>query len=477
MFAAVSQPVAAQMLFNSAHGSFSGLSETAWNPAAIADSRFGFELRLLAVDVHATNSAYKYSGPWSLRDLNDPFTVSASDLILQDNNRPKLVSVGMNVRGPGLMLRLSPRHSIAFSVGARAALQGNQVSNELASSTADRFDKAGSFTNNTLNFNINAFSEWNATYARVLLDEQTHVLKAGITLKRVMGIGSAYVQSKQFDFTTTPTNRNTQQADTVVRLDRLDGAFGYSNPDAFNDLDVDAVRRWLTPSSSPGAGWGVDIGVVYEYRPDAEKYRYYDKKGAIQTDYGHTKYRYRLAVALTDLGSVRYHKQTNAYNIQATNLGINSQDINDITLDNFDAQLEKILQTQRPRTNEFRAALPTTLNVDFDYHVFGKLYANASVSQSLRGRYAVGMRRFSYAALTPRFETRWLELAVPLSLTNSYQDFAYGLVLRTGPLTVGSNNIPALFRSTNPYGASLFAELTLALANKRHKLNTNTPSK
>ncbi|MBW3128627.1 DUF5723 family protein [Hymenobacter profundi] len=472
--AAASQPVAAQMLFNSTHGNFSGLNEANWNPAAIADSRLSFEFRLLALDGHATNSAYRYTGPWRLGNLNESFSLSARDLTLQENSRPKLVSVGLNVRGPGVMLRLSPRHSVALSVGARAALQGNQVSQELVRSAVDQFETAGAYTNNTANFNINAFSEWNATYARVLLDQQTHVLKAGITVKRLMGIGSAYLQSKQFDYTTTPANRNTQLADTVVHLDRLDGSFGYSNPDAFRDLDAGTVRRWLTPGSSPGAGWGLDVGVVYEYRPNSEQYRYQDKKGAWQTDYGHNKYRYRLAVALTDIGSIRYRKQAVVYNdIRRTNLGINSQDINDITLDNYNDQLEKIFQIQpQNRDNAFRAALPTTLNIDLDYHLLWKLYANASLSQGLRGRYAVGMRRFSYAALTPRLEMRWLEVAMPLSLTNSYQDFAYGLVLRAGPLTIGSNNLPALFRSTQPYGANLFGELTLALANKRHKLRT-----
>ena len=471
----ISRPGVAQMTFNSTHGSFTGLGEVSWNPAAIADSRFGFELRLLAVDMHATNSAYRYAGPWSLRDLNEPFTVSSNDLILHNSSRPKLVSIGLNVRGPGVMLRLSPRHSLAFSIGARAALQGNEVSQELVSSTREKFETPGSYTNNTANFNINALSEWNATYSRVVLDQQTHVLKAGITVKRLMGIGSAYLQSKQFDYTTTPANRNTQLADTLVRLDRLDGAFGYSNPDAFRDLNAGTVRRWLMPGSSPGSGWGLDVGVVYEYRPDAEQYRYRDKKGALQTDYGRTKYRYRLSVALTDIGSIRYREQARAYNVKRTNLGINSQDINDITLDNYDEQLERILQIQQPSyDNSFRAALPTALNVDLDYHLLWRLYANASVSQNMRGRYAVGMQRISYAALTPRLETRWLEVAVPLSLTNNYQDFAYGLLLRVGPLTVGSNNLPALFRSTQPYGANIFAELTFALANKRNKLTTTS---
>ncbi|WP_262922972.1 DUF5723 family protein [Hymenobacter cellulosilyticus] len=133
-----------------------------------------------------------------------------------------------------------------------------------------------------------------------------------------------------------------------------------------------------------------------------------------------------------------------------------------IDLDNYEARLNKILRTQKQqRENQFVAGVPTTLNVDVDYHLYKWLYANAAVSQSLRGKYAVGMRSFSFASLTPRIESKWLEVATPITMANAYQTFNYGLMVRLGPLVIGSNDLSAYFASSNPYGFNGYAEISL----------------
>jgi hypothetical protein len=459
----------AQQLFAPARSNYSGLGGALWNPATIADNRYAFQLHLFAIDGHATNSAYAYTGPWSLQNPDADLDLSSRYLTLRNQDKPSLVSVGLNARGPGILISLGNKHSIALSTRVRTALQGNNVSPELLRNTVDEFETGGLFNNNTLNLNLNAFAEWNLTYGRVVLNKGPHFLKAGLTVKRLMGAGSAYLQAESLDLEVAPPATAT---DTTVRIRRLDGAFGYSNPEAFSDVDVDRASQWLRGKNAPGSGWGADIGFVYEYRPDEAQYHYRDAKGVDRTDNGRNKYLYRLSVAVTDIGGIGYRDQAVVYKeLKANNLGISDEDASNIDLDNFDTQISRILRTQNlGKDDRFVASLPTALNVDFDYHVWGKFYANAAVSQGLRGRYAVGMRHFSYAALTPRLETRWLEIATPLSLVNNYQQFAYGLMVRLGPLTVGSNNVSALFKGSDFYGTNAYAELSLInWANKRQK--------
>ncbi|GGE99293.1 hypothetical protein GCM10011383_07670 [Hymenobacter cavernae] len=373
------------------------------------------------------------------------------------------------------MVRLGEKQSVAVSSRVRSALQGNNISQELIRNTLAKFDVKGRAANNTFNLNLNAFAEWDVTYARVLTEEGPHFLKAGVTVKRLMEAGSAYLQAKTVDYEII--DKATAVNDTTVRLHNLDATFGYSNPDAFDDLDAKTAAKWLTSGGAPGTGWGADFGVVYEYRPDAEQYRYRDAKGKEHADHGRNKYHFRVSAAITDLGSIRYDKQAVAYNAtKVRNLGVSESDINGGNIGNFYQRVSDIVRAQQQaKEDHFRAGLPTALNVDVDYHVGWKLYANAAVSQGLRGRYAVGMRTFSYVAFTPRFETRWLELAAPFSLINNYRIPAYGLAARLGPLTVGTNNLPALFSSSNPYGANVFAELSLLTwASKSHK---NRPAK
>jgi hypothetical protein len=464
-----SSPLIAQQSFSPSRSNYSGLGGATWNPATIADNRYSVQIELLAIDGQATNTAYRYTGPWSLKSPSEDFELESRYLKLRAGDRPNLVSTGINARGPGLLLRLNATHSIAVSTRVRAALQGNNVSKELIRNAVDEFENGGRFTDNKLNLNMNAFAEWNLTYGRVVFDEGPHFLKAGLTVKRLMGAGSAYLQARSMDLEVAAPSA---PGDTTVRIRNLDGAFGYSNPGAFDAIDAEKAGGWIRGKEAPGAGWGADIGFVYEYRPDGARYRYRDAKGMEKVDHGRNKYRYRLSVAVTDIGGIRYRDQAVAYNdIKAANLGVSDNDVSGIDLDNFDTRIERILRAQDlSKETRFTAGLPTSLNVDFDYHVGGKIYANAAVSQGLRGRYAIGMRHFSYAAFTPRLETRWLEIATPLSLVNNYQLLAYGLMVRLGPLTIGSNNLQALFESSNPYGTNAYAELSLLTwANKRHK--------
>ncbi|MET4108269.1 DUF5723 family protein [Hymenobacter sp. UYP22] len=469
---------AAQQLFSPSHSNYAGLTGTAWNPATVADNRYLFQVQLLALDGHGTNSAYRYTGPGSL--LTSPGSADLSSNYLRgiSGSRPKLFSLGLNMRGPGLLVSAGAKQGFAINSRVRTAFQGNQIGGQILQAAVDKFDVPQRLKSTSFNLNLNAFAEWNATYGRVLLEKEHHFLKAGVTLKLLRGIGSAYLQTQDADIEIV--RQTSQTGDTIVRVNSYTGAFAYSNPQAFDDITVDKAVQWLTLGKAPGAGWGTDVGFVYEYRPSDEHNTYTDKQGKQRPDLGRNKYRYRISASITDIGSLRYREQAVAYNdINVRNRGVSEADLSGIDADNFDEKLNRIFQTQQfARASAFRVGLPTALNLDVDYRLNRMLFANLAVSQSLRPGFAKGMRHFSYAALTPRLETRWLELATPISLNNNYQLFSYGALVRVGPLAVGSNNLSALFASNDPYGVNAYAEFSLlAWAHKKHRNKLKPPIK
>ncbi|UOQ53668.1 DUF5723 family protein [Hymenobacter cellulosivorans] len=474
MLALLPGSVAAQQLFNSTRSNYSGLTGASWNPANIADNRYFFQFQLASFDAHVTNTAYRYTGAWSPQTPNEDLDLDKNFLTRSPSDKAKSFSAGLNVRGPGIMLRISPTQSIAFSTRARVALQGNSVSESLIVNAVDGFKTRGRAADNTFNLNLNAYSEYDLSYGRVVLDKSLHFLKAGVTAKRYVGFGSGYLQSRQADYQIV--DKTAATGDTIVRINALEAAFGYSNPHAFDNVDANQALQWLKGGGGSGGGWGLDLGFVYEYRPNMGQYRYIDKKGVDRLDYSRNKYKYRVAVSVTDIGYIRYADNATAFNnIKTKNSGVSESDLNGIDLDNYEARLNKILRTQKQqRESEFVAGVPTTLNVDVDYHLYKWLYANAAVSQSLRGKYAVGMRSFSYASITPRVESKWLEVATPITMANAYQTLNYGLMVRLGPLVVGSNDMSAYFASSNPYGFNGYVELSLlqlansGKGNKKH---------
>jgi hypothetical protein len=460
----------AQAAFNTSHSNYSGLNGASWNPATLADSRYTLQLQLIGFDAHATTTAYRYTGKWSLLNQAEPMDLSKPYIVRNPDATPKMMSTGFNLRGPGLLLRLNARNTIAVSTRARMALQGNNVSSELIEDAENEFAVRKTSKGNTFNLNLNAFAEWNFSYGRVVFDHDKHFLKAGITVKRLSGIGSGYLQSRVLDYEVVP--KSAANGDSTLHIKQLEGGFGYSNPDAFRDLDSDKALDWVKSGGKAGGGWGGDIGVVYEYRPDYDKYTYTNKAGTEKIDHSRSKYKYRVSAAITDIGAIRYRTNSVAYDpITTSRLNISEEDPKGIDGGNFDNKMDRFLQTWRYRKQtSFSAGLPMALNLDFDYHFWGRLYVNAAVSQGLRGKYAVGMRTFSYASLAPRLETKFLELSVPMSLANGYRTFTYGLLARVGPLAFGSNNIGALLGGGRPSGANAYVEFSLLnIGNKRHK--------
>ncbi|GAA3919294.1 DUF5723 family protein [Hymenobacter algoricola] len=466
-----------QQMFNSSRSNYSGLTGVSWNPATVADNRYVVQLQLWGIDAHATNTAYRYTGAWSMTSPDTDLDLDQKFLTRRVDDKTRRVSAGLNVRGPGLLVRAGAKGGLAFGTRVRSAMQANEVADPLIQSAVDGFKTRGRSADNTFNVNLNLLAEWDLTYGRVVVDNGSHFLKAGLTAKRLIGFGSAFLQSRKTDYEIVP--RTAATGDSTFRLNRLEAAFGYSNPKAFDDLTANKLTEMLTGGGAPGGGWGLDLGVVYEKRSASEQYRYIDKKGVEKIDNSRNKYRYRLSAAITDLGSVLYDKEAVAYNdIKATNTSVSEADLEDIDFDNFDTRLNRILRTQtHTRESRFRAGLPTALNLDADYRLSRHLYANASLSQGLRGRYAVGMRAFSFVALTPRYESNWLELAAPISLINGYSTFTYGLMLRVGAITIGSNDLSPLFGSSSPYGANAYAQAAFSLANRGAKTKKHGPAR
>ncbi|WP_460676697.1 DUF5723 family protein [Hymenobacter coalescens] len=460
----------AQNAFSPAHSNYAGLSGMTWNPATLADNRYTFQLQLIGFDAYATNNAYRYVGPWSPRNTGASLDLSQRYLSLRAGDDARLGGAGLTVRGPGLLLRLNARNTLAVSSRVRVAVQANQASPDFIRNAVDGFEQRADVRNQTFNLNMNATSEWNLGYGRVVLDKERHFLKAGVTVRRLSGFGSAYLQMQALDYEVV--TRTAATGDSTLRIKRLKGGFGYSNPDAFDNFDAQKALDWLKPGNAPGSGWGLDLGVVYEFRPTHDKFHYIDKKGRDQVDHSRNKYRFRVSAAVTDMGAVRYQNAVNYADIQTANLSVSESDVEGLDIDNFDTRINRILRTIRyGRDNTLKAKLPTALHLDVDYRLLGKLYLNAAVNQGMTGPYAAGMRTFSTATLTPRLETKWLELAPSFALLNNYRTFATGMSVRMGPLLIGSNDLSALFDSSDPYGASAYVEFSLLnIGNSRHKL-------
>ncbi|MFD1469396.1 DUF5723 family protein [Hymenobacter caeli] len=468
--------VRAQQQFDGAHSNYAGIGGVLWNPATVADNRYAIQLQIADFDAHGTNSAYAYTGPWSYLHPGADFNIQGTNATALASNQPRIFSVGFQLRGPGLLVRLGPKSGIALSTRVRTAFQGNDVSASLLQNSIEGFRTVSAWHNSSFNLNYNTVTERSLTYGKVLVDTGPHFLKVGLTGKWLIGLGAAYAQGNNIDYETSPSAY--AGGNGILFLHQLQGAYGYSYPEETPRLDLQTARRLLLGQNATGSGWGGDVGFVYEYRPRRTVGGAPVNKELSAND-THRTYLYRLGVSVTDIGAITYRNNTVAVNnISLTDAAVQPPSYIGIDLSNYETRIPQIFQSAgTPLENHFTTGLPTALNVDFDYHFSRYLYLNASASQGLRIRYAIGTRTFSWLSVAPRLETRRFELAFPLSMTNNYRQFAAGAMLRLGPLVVGSNNLVALWSGANAYGANVYGQVSLLqiLASKQRKRTARFP--
>lgn len=464
--------VEAQQQFDTSHGNYSGLGGVSWNPASVADNSYSLQFLLAGADAHFTNSAYRYLGAWNYRQPTTDFNVQASAVAPLENKQPRLFSAGVQLRGPGILLRLSNTSGLALSTRVRTAFQGNAISPSLVQNAVEGFQTPSAWRGSAFNVNLNTVTEWDVTYGRIVVNQGRHFWKVGATAKRLMGLGSAYAQGREVSYETI-ANPYTAGGDPYLAVHQLTGSYGYAHYAELPRFNVQTAQHYLLGQNATGYGWGADIGFIYEYRTSDETVERPLKSNSKKPrdEKSRPLYRFRFGVAVVDIGAVTYNKNTVAYpDISLTENTLQRNDYADIEFHNYETRLPVLYQTVGTKPQDhYIAGMPTTLNVDFDYHITSSLYLNAAFCQSLRSATAIGLRSFSYASLSPRLETRHFELALPLFLVNSYQLPAIGLMLRAGALVVGSNNLAPLFSSAQPYGANIYAEVSLLkLAAKKH---------
>lgn len=123
----------------------------------------------------------------------------------------------------------------------------------------------------------------------------------------------------------------------------------------------------------------------------------------------------------------------------------------------------------REQSHRFTSYLPTALRLTADYRLLNHVFAGLLWTQNLLPARTVGSRTSSSLALTPRLEFSRAEVAVPLILANDYRQLQVGIMLRLGPLIVGSDNLGGLVGLRSSYGADAYFGLSVALQRHRRK--------
>lgn len=470
--------VASAQYFLGVSGSnYAGTNGLYLNPAGVADSRHQVFVNLVSNDLFLTNNYLAWSAPYSLlglmtntvakRHRNSRGQILYRDTYLAErlNGRAKHLRFGGDLRGPSVLVTLNDRHGFALTSRLRTNLNVTDVNEPAARliryGTTNEKIPAEAF-GQRLNLNATGAFELAATYGRVLQNDEDRFIKVGLTAKRLIGLYTAHLLANDIDYRFEPDARMPRR--TNVRLETLTAKYGYTEEGAFQNFNL--TPAWLLGRAPAGAGWGVDLGMIYEHRPDHRKYSYRDRNQR-RYDPSKNKYQYRLSLSLLDLGGMRFRNPAyvNHYQVQRQNVLFTENNFVDIGgVDDVFAGIDQTLElTDSDRQTSFWKTLPTALHAGLDYKIRERVYVNTVWVQSLTSNRTLTMDLPSVLAVVPRYETKWFEAALPVALADNYSRLTLGASLRLGPIFLGTDHLGGVLNLGNPRGLDLYFGATVPI--------------
>lgn len=410
---------------------YAGATGMLYQPASIVDSRYKFDMELIGVSSQLENNW------WSLSNklIFNPNLISDTGFIDNnlhqiENDLDKNIYQTIEARALTFMFSLGQKSAVGFSVRGRQMINIDNIDPDAAKLiTSANFNQ--DLLNKPLDYNDMSqsalvFMEYGLTYGQVILDQKKHFLKAGGTVKLLQGMGAIYLYEKNIKYELVAQ-------DSAINVD-ADVKFGASaNLDEIVDYKFNA---------NPSLGF--DFGFIYEYRPKYKDYQYEmdGKKELWMRD--ENKYLFRVGFSVLDMGSMKFEKQFGSNDFRIKENGFNTEELLTYTLEGLSDSINSngsVIENDKI----FKYKLPTTVNLNVDYRIIHHVYVNVN------GRLALNQGTEHYskahylnsASITPRFESKWFGLAVPLRY-NQYNKFNVGLGLRLGPVWIGSNNLLAV---------------------------------
>jgi hypothetical protein len=436
----------AQRLLGVATGNWSGTSSIYLDPSSIVDSRANIVVDLVTVNGFIDNNL----GSVALNKIstfNDAFTFS--------NNAQFNILAFAEVRGPGVMYSINEANAVAFTTRLRVFNQFNNFDRKLFQTLTNPLYAGGNYSLTSSNFNwtANVWSELNLTYARVLYKDNEQFLKAGITAGRTGGIGYMGIKGAHLDASYDPGTKTLQANNSDIEF-----ATNVINDATKLENGVSNVFGQIFGQGG-GSGFRGDVGITYEYRSgnDDDYFEQFDETA--------NKYKTRLSLAVTDIGAITY-KDDLRVNIKGngtlTEKGLtgNFSDANKFT-NYINSQGFRI---DTPRTN-VTVSLPTALVFGIDYHVWKHAYVNGALISNLASRLNFGNSYYGQFSVVPRWDTRIVTVALPLTYSSMTQGMKVGFGLRVWGYFVGSDDI-ALLLGGKHYGVNFYTGLFVPIHKK-----------
>lgn len=435
------------------HSDFSGILGARVQPASIAGSPYKWDINLVNGNAFITNNI-----------ANLERNGETTSIIRNIDSKKKFLQSNLGLGGFSAMISLPNQKAIGFQYQIRGHVSGNNIS-PVFISQVNRFTDAR-FLNSMAEdqkgeLGAALWQELSFTYAAVVADDGYNRWKVGVTAKVINSYGSIFAQLRDLDYGIDGAG--------LGLFTNFEMDYGYSaNLNPFEEFDGNEPLSGLPPKNK--AGRALDIGVVFERRASRPSQK--SASGTrLEPD---VDYEFRVSASITDLGTMEFAQGNASTRLLGLQPGLGA----DINFDNLLSGVSSFRElTDSVSTfaitekinGRYKMTLPTALNLNYDYNFGNDWYVNANAVVDMTSLIPADYR-LNYLhniTITPRWEQSRRAVYAPIYV-NQIGDVHLGAAARLGILTLGTQNLGALFASKkSSFGFFFSLNLNQLVANSK----------
>ncbi len=437
------------------------------NPANVAGREEKIAINLFSFDLGAYSNIGKLGSAGNL--FGEIGKRSAYNLFNNSGNKNfNTIAPDAEIRGPGVLISIDNRNTIAITTGFRAINQVTNFSPVLYNSITTPGNAASASGTNTFgNFNWTShmFSQVGFSWSTVVLGPATHQINVGVTAHYLAGVGYTSLRGANMNVEYTKGSDSFYTKNTSIEYasNIATGADMLGN-----GIDASKMLTSLVEFSN-NSGLSADFGVSYFYRP---------KENFKEDNTAGNGYKLRVSAAVTDLGYITYKGDKNAELAVAGKGYITGNGL--LTSSRNFADFSKYMVEQNFKLSHFvydlSIYLPTSLVLMADYQLKNRWYLNLTYQKNLMNRPEYANSYPDQISIIPRYDSRVFSIGIPISYSTLNNGIKAGFGIRYSAFFAGTDNLLSFISSsTNGFGFYVGANVPIFKAKENDEIDEFDP--
>lgn len=410
----ISTRIYAQQQIGLMHGRYNVMENININPAsAVAPLPY---LDIHVVGAHAfLDNNYGYLKKSDFAPLIGRMGTTVS---YNESNELKTGEAYGVARGPGFNLSYL-EWAFGASLSVRSVTSFREIPYRMAAVLRnDRSDIHDTLNTNTYDetgFTMSSllWSELAIHVGRIVYQNDKHLITVAGRPKLLVGMAGQYLRTDAFKYTPLSTTR--------AQFDEVSGEYTG------------------TELGLGGFGWGLDIGV--EYRAMEKRTNNYVPHSA-ESGCRYIPYRWKVGLAVLDIGRIQMNRNSYYRSLSSGSAYWDKEEEYNYWssrefIEKLDSEFGNTVDTKK---DNYTVGLPTAISLTGDFHLKDDFWLGAGVLLAVPKGQRLGSQEMTFVSVTPRYETRYFEIAVPIS-ANQLMPPNLGLAARVGPFQFGTDNL------------------------------------